>query len=228
MRALCRAGRVAVPGVPARRGARPRRTDRRVRWCRLALVGALWLAGCASTPQTHFHTLLPAEPLAPAAGVVPGGGPRILLETIRVPAAVDQPQWLVRLPDETLVQLEQDRWASALPDELSSALLEVLRSRFGIVDARAPGAGPAQWRIRVDIGRFESRLGLALMEARWSVTAAGSATAALGCSTAYREPAEPGMPALSAAHRRIVVRLGEAIGEALLALQAGKTTHCPG
>jgi uncharacterized lipoprotein YmbA len=228
MRALRDAGRVAGPGLAASRPALPDRSGRRGRWRSLALIGAVWLAGCASAPQTHFHTLVPAEPLAPAAGVVPGSGPRILLEPIRVPAAVDQPQWLVRLPDETLVQLEQDRWASALPDELSSALLEVLRSRFGIVDARAPGAGPAQWRVRVDIGRFESRQGLALMEASWSVTAAGAAAAALGCSASYREPAESGMPALSAAHRRIVVRLGEAIGEALLALQAGKTARCPG
>ena len=181
------------------------------RWCALALVGALWLAGCASTPQVRFHSLVPAEPLAPVAGVVPGGGPRILLETIRVPAAVDQPQWLVRLPDGTFVQLEQDRWASALPDELHSALLEVLHDRFG-----------------VDVGRFDSRQGLAAMEASWSVTAVGSTSAALACSASYREPAEAGMPALAAAHRRILVRLGEAIGEALVALQAGKPAGCPG
>ena len=193
----------------------------------LALVAALALAGCASTPQIRFHTLMPAEPLAAAAGVVSGGGPRVLLETIRVPAAVDQPQWLVRLPDDTLVQLEQDRWVSALPDELYRALLEVLHDRFGVVDARAPGMGPAQWRVRVDIGRFESRPGLAAMEANWSVTAVGSASAALACSVSDREVAEAGMPALAAAHRRLLVRLGDAIGTALLALQAGKTAGCP-
>jgi uncharacterized lipoprotein YmbA len=82
--------------------------------------------------------------------------------------------------------------------------------------------------VRVDVGRFDSRQGLAAMEASWSVTAVGSTSAALACSASNREAAEAGMPALAAAHRRILVRLGEAIGEALVALQAGKPAGCPG
>lgn len=193
----------------------------------ISLVVALWVAGCASTPQTHFHALVPTDPLTPAEGVQPGNGPRILMETIHVPEPVDQPQWMVRLPDESLIVLEQERWTSALPDELYNGLLQVLRERFGAVDARSAGAGPAQWRIRIDINRFEMRAGLAALEATWSVTPQEAGAKALRCSSYYRESAEPGMAALAAAQRRIVVRLGEAIGEALRAVQAGRPANCP-
>ena len=195
------------------------------RW--LSLAFALWLAGCASTPETHFHTLVPTDPLAPAEGVQPNKGPRILMETIRVPEAVDQPQWMVRLPDESLVMLEQERWTSALPDELYNGLLTVLHERFGAVDARSPGAGSPQWRIRIDVSRFEMRPGLAALEATWSVTPLEAGAETLRCSSYYRESAEPGLAAIAAAHRRIVVRLGEAIGDALRAMQAGRPATCP-
>ena len=193
----------------------------------VVLLVAFWVAGCASTPETHFHTLVPTEPLTPAEGVQPDKGPRIRMETIRVPEAVDQPQWMVRLPDESLVMLEQERWTSALPDELYNGLLQVLHERFGAVDARSMGAGSPQWRIRIDVSRFEMRPGLAALEATWSVTPLEAGAETLRCSSYYRESAEPGLAAIAAAHRRIVVRLGEAIGDTLRAIQARRVANCP-
>ena len=108
----------------------------------LPLAALLALAACsASAPPVRLHTLMPAE-LAqrdPLAGRTPLF---IALEPIRVPAQVDQPQWLIRLPDESLAVLEQpDEFAEARFDRrqgtflrglIQSELLSSIREEVGV------------------------------------------------------------------------------------------------
>ncbi len=77
----------------------------------------------------------------------------------------------MRLPDDSLAVLEQERWASPLRDELREALLEQLASGYGAVDSRAAVAGPgAPVRIAVDVRRFESLPGReARSEGSWTL-----------------------------------------------------------
>lgn len=194
----------------------------------LGMLLFLFSAGCASPPPVHLYTLMPAERPAPRAeGSAPQGrGAAIVLEGISVPAQVDQPQWLIRLPDGTLALLEQERWAGPLPDELHRALLEILTQRFGAVEMRSAAPGMSLWRIRVDVTRFETMPGEARLEATWTVTPRTADTPALRCTSYLRESAGAGMPALAEAHRRAVARLGDAIGEQLLALQRGESGRC--
>ena len=185
-------------------------------------------AGCASPPAVHLHTLMPVERPVPLQGAAAeGSGPAIDLEPVRVPAQVDQAQWLVRLPDDTLALLEQERWAAPLPDELHQALLEIFRLRFGAVDTRALAAGLPYWRIGVTITRFETAPGEARLESVWALTPRSARAPALRCTSYFRESAGAGVPALAEAHRRAIARLGDAIGEQLLALQRGASGRCP-
>jgi hypothetical protein len=187
----------------------------------LALVAAL-VVGCASTPATRLHTLLPAQSVPrPAQGTLTP----IVLEPIRIPAQVDQPQWLVRLPDDSLAILEQERWSSPLQDELRQALLEEL-GRFGMVEAAVGASVP--WRIRIELRRFESVPGReARIEGSWLLSAGDGRRPGLRCDWRYAESAGPGMPALANAHRRAVVRLAGALGESLGKLGRGETAACP-
>jgi len=191
-----------------------------------------FVAGCTSTPATRFHTLMPAEPPAAAASASAAAArPRkaIVLEPIRWPAQVDQPQWFVRLPDDTVAVLEQDRWTSPLQDELRQALLERLGTRWEAGTARAlPGAGPPL-RIALDVRRFDSVVGSeARIDGSWSISAGeGSNSRNSQCEWGWREPASGGTEALAAAHRRIVARLGEAIGASLDNLAQGRSAACP-
>ena len=217
---------------------------------RLLVAGlALAVAACASTPPVHFYSLVGPEPPPLRADAPRSGGPTVQLDPVKVPPQVEQPQWLVRQADDTLVLLEQERWVTALPDELNAALLEILTERFGAVDARTPAAGPARWRVRVDLSRFESRIGESRIDGTWSLSRAGAQAGAptaagasapmdaaatavptdvvLRCHIAQRESAGPGMAALADAHRRNVARLGEVIGEALLAVARGQPVACP-
>lgn len=199
----------------------------------LALVAVVVALGaCGSTPPTHYYSLMPGEVAArpAAAASSPAGALSIVLETVRVPTQVDQPQWVVRLADDSLAVLEQERWASALPDEFRAALLEELIVGHGAIDARtqpAPGAPP--WRIAVDVRRFDSLPGReARIEGSWTIQGGGAARAAsLRCEWLLREPGSGGMAALAAAHRRAIARLADGIALALARASRGETPACP-
>jgi len=182
----------------------------------LALTALLMAAtGCSSTPSTRFHSLLAGSG---ASAATPATVRFVDLGPVGVPASVDQPQWVVRLPDDSLRVLEQERWVAPLRDEIRAALLDGLRQRSGAIDARAVPAPPGDVvRVRVDLQRFESIAGSGTwLEARWTVVPGD-----LACSVSLREAADSDPLALAAAHRRAVNVLADRIGASL----AGKA--CP-
>jgi uncharacterized lipoprotein YmbA len=207
--------------------------DRRFARLRLhAVLTAVALAGCSTPPPTHFHSLMPGEVAPRAAGAAspPANGLPIVLEAVRIPVQVDQPQWLVRFPDDSVALLEQERWAAPLSDEFRSALLEQLIVGHGAVDARTqPAPAAAPWRIAVDVRRFDSLPGNeARIEGSWTIQGSATARAASSrCEWLVREPAPGGMSALAAAHRRAIARLADAIALVLARGARGETPACP-
>ena len=199
----------------------------------LALTLCLLLAGCASAPETRRHSLLPGPVAAPASPAAPVAAQ---LVSVRVPLAVDQPQWLVRLPDQSLRLLEQERWTSPLRDELRAALREHLARQWGLQEP-APGAAPG-WRIEVEVQRFESLPGQsAWLGGRYTVSAVAPAPAApvaagqapatgLACAFSLQQPVAAGPLALAEGHRLALARLAAQIGQGLQALAAGRRADC--
>jgi len=191
----------------------------------LSLVALVVLSGCASAPAPRFHSLLTTS-TTPArdAGLPPMP---IDLAPVGVPAAVDQPQWVVRLPDDTLRILEQEQWVSPLRSELQAALFERLAQRFAAVDVRTAPSAQAV-RVKVDVHRFESIAGKEVwLDSVWSAQAGVGKAQALVCHSSVHESAPGDLTALAAAHRRAVVRLADQIGAQLLALANGAGARCP-
>jgi uncharacterized protein len=215
-------GRSGAAGLPPGSG---RLGAGRVALC--ALVAAALLAACGSNQAPRFHSLLGAGTGAQPAASTPPVRLQVDLARVGVPPQVDQAQWLVRLPDESLALLEAERWASPLRDELRHALLGLLVERHGAVGARVtPGEG-APWRIDVEVRRFDSIPGLeARIEGAWSATRRTPAVT-VRCSWAFREPVGDGMLALAAGHRKALERLADAIGASLRAASRGAATVCP-
>lgn len=207
-------------------------TVARLPTCATALATLLCIGACSTaTLPVHVHTLMPAPGAVRAATSASAGGAPlgVVLEPIRLPAQVDQPQWLVRLPDDSLAVLEQERWASALRDELREALLEELVVGFGVVESRSlpAGTGPVA-RVGVDVRRFDSLPGSeARIEGSWTLTYGDGHATALRCEWLLRESARGSMNALAAAHRRAVVRLADSIGDALVRSRRGEAPLCP-
>jgi uncharacterized lipoprotein YmbA len=195
----------------------------------VCIAAAALLAACSTTKlPERFHTLLPAERTATAPAA--GGAPLYVgVQAVGIPPQVDHAQWVVRQADESLLLLEQDRWAAPLQDELRGAIIERLVSRWGALDVRFVAMlVPTTWTVRVDVQRFESIPGReARLEAVWSVTQALKDRAALVCRTHRVEAVSgAGVPALAEAHRRAVSTLADEIGQRLRALHAGQPAAC--
>lgn len=191
---------------------------------RLSAVVLVVLAGCASPTAPVFHTLLPVDRPVSRSGTP---GPVVRLDKVRVPPAIEQPQWLIRLPDGTLTQLERERWASLPSDEITQALRELLRLGFNTTEPTVGGARPA-WRVQVEVLRFETLPGEVRLEVAWGIHADGAGGGVVRrCTSYHREAASGGMAALGAAHRRAVAQLGQALGEQLLSLQRNVELACP-
>lgn len=193
-----------------------------------ALAGAL-LAGCAGDKlPERFHTLLPAQRV-PTAAATQGAPLHVDVLPVGVPAQVDHAQFVVRQPDDSLLLLEQDRWAAPLQDELRAAIVERLGTHWGAVDVRGVALPlPSIWRVRVDVQRFESIPGReARLESAWSVSSTQRGGATLVCRSAIAESAPAGgIAELAAAHRRAAARLADEIGQRLKAMQAGEAPRC--
>ena len=203
----------------------PRRPARSLRRVGL-LVAVLALAACGTPPPTHFYSLMPAD-IAARPGAPAASGVVVRLEPIRVPAQVDQPQWLVQLGDDSMAVLEQERWASPLREELQQAVMEELIVGQGAIDARTQPAPSAVARVAIDVRRFDSLPGReARIQGSWTITGSDARNASR-CDWLIREAAPGSFAALAAAHRRAVSRLGAAIGQALARMRRGEAASCP-
>lgn len=192
-----------------------------------AALLASWLAGCSSTPPTNFHTLMPPAQASASAKSAPAGAIAWEVLAVSIPAQVDQPQWVVRTVDGGLAVLEQERWIAPLGEEIRAAVTDRLTQ---LVGAPAPAAAAsAQWRVRIDVQRFESVPGReARLDAVWTLNAAGAPAAALRCRSEFVQPvaAGGGYALLAKGHQQTVAQLGDVIAAALKARAAGQAGAC--
>lgn len=196
-------------------------------WGLAAAWATMLVAGCGSQPPVRFHSLLPAvaAPASPGSNAAPLV---VELGPVTVPAAVDQPQWVLRAGDDSLRMMEGERWVAPLRDELRAAVMARLAERFDAVDARTRPGTATGWRLHIEVQRFESLVGReAWIEAAWSATSVATPQRVLACTSRLHEPAGGGdVPALAAAHRRAIQRLADQIGERLQAMPRGDAS-CP-
>ena len=189
-----------------------------------SLAATLLLASCSSVAPPRFHTLLPSARAAstPASGA----GPAWQMPPVTIPAQVDQPQFVVRRADDTLAVLEQERWIAPLQDEIRAALVEHLTLKVGSPGAR-PVPGRKDWRVVIDVSRFDSTPGRASLVVEWALLAGAGESAALRCRSHFEQPVDAGMAALAAGHRQNLERLGASIALGLTSVNAGQAAGCP-
>lgn len=183
-------------------------------------IAAALLVACAA-PVVRYHSLLPATASAPAAA----GSVAWAMGPVTVPAQLDQPQWLVRLSDDSMRLLEQERWAGPLADELQAGLADAMARRLGTPGLAKPASGKT-WRVRVDVQRLElAPARHAALVADWSV--GSGAAPELRCREVQQRSVGAGLDTLAAAQRAAVAQLGERIAAAIEALDRGNAV-CPG
>jgi uncharacterized lipoprotein YmbA len=184
------------------------------------------LAGCSSTPPTHFYRRVAPPPRAGnAAKAVPAPRVRVEVLPVSVPVQVDLPQMVVRLADDSVTVLEHERWIAPLGDEIRQAVaLRIGQALADVVPSNAAGEGP--WRVTLDVQRFDAMLHRAAsVQLQWSLQGAANGVA-LRCQASYEQPAGVGAEALSAAYRAVFERLGDVIGQAIKVAATGGTPSC--
>ncbi len=177
------------------------------------------LAGCASSPPVQFYTLS-AE--APASSVATAGKDlRIDVGPVSLPEMVDRPQFVIRSGQNRVTMVDEHRWAESLASDVPRVLAENL-SRLLTTDHvwayPQHAAGAVDYRVLVDIQRFESTPGQrAVIEALWTVQrpSQDGGPSKTGRSSLQQPVAGQGYEALAAAHSRALAEISREIAEVI-------------
>lgn len=170
----------------------------------VSVVGLALLTACA-TPAMRFYTLgTDAEPTIARNTTMPAL--QIDVRPVKVPAAVARSQLVVQVNPAQVQVLEDDRWSSALPDEIRYALAARLSQQAGTSAASAVGRGEEVpvYQVGVDVQRFESWPGShVLVDAVWSVSRSADQET-LTCHSTVSELVSGGYQAIVDGHRRAI------------------------
>lgn len=181
-----------------------------------AALLAVALAGCAGSPAVRHYTL--PEP-AVQVGAPPPGARVVSVGPVRVPDEVDRPQLVLRLDAQRVERSDVHRWAEALPGgiaRLLAAQIGAQRADLRVVLHDEQGAADAQWRVPLDIRRFDSTPGVGVsIEARWSLRTRDGAVPVQGQARLVEPVAGTDPAALVAAHGAALTELGRRIAASL-------------
>jgi len=137
-----------------------------------ALCFATIQTGCARSPQVSFYTLGSANAVKVAAPNPSKIAPSVSVVNITLPIFVDRPQLVENVTPNRLEILESHRWAEPLKSGISRLLAENLAARLGtdMVTAYPQNTtGEPDYRVSVDIQRFESLGDSVSVDALWRI-----------------------------------------------------------
>ena len=134
-----------------------------------AVIAALLLSACGSSPPTHFYTLTHMSANAP---VLPVAGPPVKVNAVHIPPTLDRDS-IVRVQRGTQVDISsQDRWAASFGDMALRVLTQDLQDRLPhgkVIPADTPAPEHARGLV-VDILSFEpDAQGTVTLDADWTL-----------------------------------------------------------
>lgn len=183
------------------------------------LGSLLVLAGCGRSPQTSFYTLTPlvAETTTPQAG-----GPSIAIVAVTLPELVDRPQLVVPDAGTRVAILESQRWAeplkSAIPRLLADNISRLMNSdRVSAYPQHA--ANSADYRLFVDLQRFELTGNTVVVDALWEIRSAKGTQPVTGRSKMVETIGSADYEAVVAGYSRAVATLSKEMVQSLRNLQ---------
>ena len=180
---------------------------------------AVATVGCSRSPRVTFYTLESGAQVESAAAAT--AAPAVAVGPVTLPEVVDRPQLVVRVAANRVDILETHRWAEPLKSEIPRLIAENLRSLLGSsrVSSYLQHAGTdAEYRVLVDIQRFESSPGEAvIVEAVWSLRRATGGEAKTGRSLVREPVGTEGYDPLVAAYSRAIFAVSSDLARAIRA-----------
>lgn len=198
----------------------PRGIRSQIAW--LLLAGAMFAAGCSTSPVAKYYLLSAViEPAAPVAAPA-RGDKTVQIGSVIFPEYLDRPQIVTRAGANRLELADAHRWAEPLADNFARVLQEDLSSLLGayrVLPRSAARPARGDWHITVEVLRLDAGAGgVAQLMVRWSVTAKDDSAFVPARRSAFEvAPSGPGIEALVAAQSEAVARLAREIAAALTA-----------
>ncbi len=186
------------------------------RWMRLTLLVlvATAVVGCGKSAPARFYTL--------DSTATPNGAPvtrvAVTVGPVSIPAAVDQPQFVVQVASNRVEIDEFNRWDAPLGDSIARAVAGDLTVLLGTPNvAAAPFANfDPTYTVTIEVQRFDSIRGeAALVEALWTVRKTAGGETRSGRSVAREAVQGQGFDALAAAHSRALASMSADIASAI-------------
>ena len=176
---------------------------------RIGAIFLVLLAACVggNPPRESFFTLNAPEPPTAAAEA-----PSIAVGPVTIPEMVDRPQIVVRLGPNQVQVLEQARWAEPLKIAIGRVVAANVAASLGARLAPSRGAD-ADYRIALDVQRFESPADAALVEVLWTITSKAGRQS--GRSVARQPIAAKDYASLAAAHSAALAAVSSEIAAAI-------------
>jgi uncharacterized lipoprotein YmbA len=186
---------------------------RHVRLIAIALFAAATV-GCSASAPARFYAL--------DSTATPDGPPlthvNVTVGPVTVPAAVDQPQFVVHVAPNRVEVDEFNRWVAPLNDSIARAIAGDLALQLGTPDvATTPFASlDPTYAVTIEVLRFESIRGqAALVEAVWAVHGSAHGATRTGHTLAREAVRGDGFDALAAAHSRALSTVSADIAAAI-------------
>lgn len=179
-----------------------------------ALLSALLVLACASSPPTITRYLLPADVPRGSARVEPPV--RIGLGRVTIPPYLGDPGLVIETEPGQVRPARQHVWAAPLDTELRRFLRIEISKALGH-DIASDEAQKSRWSTRIDVGidRLHGNLdGEAMLIARWRVSPKDGAPSDYRFSAGAPLP-RPGYPGLVDAEVLLLRQLAGAIAASL-------------
>jgi uncharacterized lipoprotein YmbA len=180
----------------------------------LIVLAAGTAFGCGASAPARFYTL---DSTATPSGT-PMASTAVMIGSVSVPAAVDQPQFVLQTASNRVEVDEFNRWAAPLSDSIAHAVAGDLVVLLGTTDvAAAPFANfdPA-YTVTIEVQRFASIPGEAsIVEAVWTVHKTAGGKTRSGRSVGREAVQGDSREALAAAHSRALASISGDIATAV-------------
>jgi uncharacterized lipoprotein YmbA len=194
-------------------------------WCRFGVFLFAAGLGCASSPPAKFYTLSPMPVTGEAKiGKEAAGRPLVVgIGPVRLPKYLARKEIVTRTDANKIDLAEYNLWGGSLQDDFMRNLLEnlsLLLAGDGFSLFPWPGIGVLDYRVGVEVNRFEgNRGGEVILIANWTIREGqGNKVVRVHNSRIQEATGGQSYEAMVGGMSRALGRLSREIGEAIKAL----------
>jgi uncharacterized protein len=188
------------------------------------------LSACGSAPKDQFYTL--SSDGKGELGSLPSQEYGVSVGPVFVPDVVDRPQFVLRMRGSEVRIAEQVRWAEPLKEGIARAVASNLAQSLNnarVLPRSASGAAEADYRVIVDVQRFDSTLGeAAMLDMTWTLRRVKDGVEQTGRVRAHEAVTGSGYEELVNAHARAIAGVSRTIAEAIRVSRQNDLAAVPG